>query len=222
MPLLLSIIAVLVVGGGVYIYQDKKAKAPAVTEEEIQETTQVEQQTTTQTPPVKTQTNSQTNTSNWKTYTSSKYGFRFQYPADWKNCLNIREGAPESFRNEFKNKGEIFCFISNELNPVTLTPPTISGFIRGDLFGTYDSVFSDRKNRVEETNASGFGGGSAWIKEKTLDSKDTFDYCFGDAGWSCQKYFKLGDNWFVISYTDTDTGAKMITDSIFSTFKFTK
>ena len=55
-PLLLGIIAVLVIGGGVYIYQTQKAQAPAV-------------DTGAQ------QTNSKADTSNWKTYANSKYGF---------------------------------------------------------------------------------------------------------------------------------------------------
>lgn len=55
-PLLLVIIALLVIGGGVYIYQNKKAEAPAVVDTETQQGDQVQQ---TQTPPVVTQPSNQ-------------------------------------------------------------------------------------------------------------------------------------------------------------------
>ena len=85
-PLLIAIIAVLVVGGGVYVYNNnKKAEIqdlPADTE--IQTTNQVQQQTNTKTPPANTQTNnlnSQSETLNWKIY--SGVNFSFKYPPDW-------------------------------------------------------------------------------------------------------------------------------------------
>ena len=48
--LLLVIIAVLVVGGGVYIYENKKTEAPVVVDNEAEQTKQTPQQTDTQTP----------------------------------------------------------------------------------------------------------------------------------------------------------------------------
>lgn len=64
-PLLLAIIAVLVIGGGVYVYQSKKAEAPAVVDAQVQQTNNSDS----------------VDTANWKTYTNEKYGFSFQYPA---------------------------------------------------------------------------------------------------------------------------------------------
>ena len=61
-PLLLVIIAVLVVGGGVYVYENKKAEVPAVVDTGTQ-------QTNTQTPPV---INTPTNTPPSQTGTSFK------------------------------------------------------------------------------------------------------------------------------------------------------
>jgi len=97
-PMLLAIIALLVVGGGMYILNNKKAEAPApVDNTETQQTSQIQQQTSTQTTPV----NTQANNSNWKTYTNTQYGFEFKYPADFhinegidykcadQNCLNV-------------------------------------------------------------------------------------------------------------------------------------
>ena len=71
-PLLIAVIALLLIGG-VYIYKNKKAGAPAVAETGTQ-------QTNTQTPP----TSAQTDTSNWKTYTDAKLNITFKYPSDWK------------------------------------------------------------------------------------------------------------------------------------------
>lgn len=68
-PLLLAIIAVLIIGGGVYIYNNKKAEAPVVIDTGTQ-------QTDTQTSPV----NTQTNNSSWKTYTNDERFYEFRYP----------------------------------------------------------------------------------------------------------------------------------------------
>ena len=61
-PLLLVIIAVLVIGGGVYVYENKKTEAPAVVDTGTQPVNQ--QQTNTQTPPVTAQQNTAINPSN--------------------------------------------------------------------------------------------------------------------------------------------------------------
>ena len=87
-PVLLGIIVLLVIGGGVYIYKNKKLEAPATVETGTQPTDRVQQQTNTKTPPANTQTNSQVETSNWKTYIDSEYGFEFKYPEDWKEIKN--------------------------------------------------------------------------------------------------------------------------------------
>jgi hypothetical protein len=64
-PLLLALIVIMLIGGGVYVYQqNKQANQP---------TTAI---STTQTP------NSQT--ADWKTYTNTKYGYSLQYPNDWE------------------------------------------------------------------------------------------------------------------------------------------
>lgn len=97
-PVLLVIIAIFVVGGGVYIYENKKTEAPAVVNTETQQPTQV-QQTNTQTPSVSNPTTNQTPTNNpvqqtnppatkisvagMKQYTDSNFGFSFWYPSSW-------------------------------------------------------------------------------------------------------------------------------------------
>ncbi|MSR78548.1 MAG: hypothetical protein EXS59_00155 [Candidatus Taylorbacteria bacterium] len=84
-PLLLGIIAILVVGGGVYIYESKRVEVPAVVDTGTQPANQNQQQTNTQTPPVIAQQNISNNseTVNWKTYQNSSEKYSVKYPANW-------------------------------------------------------------------------------------------------------------------------------------------
>ncbi|MCX6753857.1 MAG: DKNYY domain-containing protein, partial [Candidatus Nomurabacteria bacterium] len=96
-PVLLVIIALLVVGGGVYIYENKKTETPTIVDTETQQSNQNQQPTNTQTPPVSTQPISQPPTNNttnpptakisvvgMKQYTDANFGFSFWYPDTWK------------------------------------------------------------------------------------------------------------------------------------------
>lgn len=73
-PVLLAIIAVLVVGGGVYVYKKEKVEIPTTVDTNTQPLDQNRQQT---------------NTSTWKTYNfpGSPYiesgPISFKYPSDW-------------------------------------------------------------------------------------------------------------------------------------------
>lgn len=80
-PALIAVIALLVIGGGVYVYETKKAETPASIE--MQQSNQP-QQTPGQNNPVnlpvqKTPVSSQTNTSGWKKYSDASLSF--EYPA---------------------------------------------------------------------------------------------------------------------------------------------
>ena len=80
-PVLLVIIALLVVGGGVYVYKNKKVEVPAVVDTGTQPTN-----TNTQTPPVNTQTKTPTptpkdETLSWKIYQNDFFKYEFQYPS---------------------------------------------------------------------------------------------------------------------------------------------
>ncbi len=67
-PLLIAVIALLVIGVGVYMYKNKKTESPVVVDTETQQTNQIQQQNNTQ------------NYSDLKTYENSKYKFSIQYP----------------------------------------------------------------------------------------------------------------------------------------------
>jgi hypothetical protein len=62
-PIVIAIVALLAVGGGIYIYKNKK----------VVETTVVVQNTATTT----------NTTKDWKTYMNIQYGFEIKYPVDW-------------------------------------------------------------------------------------------------------------------------------------------
>jgi len=88
-PILLAIIAVLVVGGGIYIYKNKKTETPPVVDTGIQQTST---QTLAVTQPInQPSTNNPTNSpatkisvAGMKQYTDSSFGFSFWYPETWK------------------------------------------------------------------------------------------------------------------------------------------
>lgn len=106
-PMLLAIIALLVIGGGgAYIYQSKKAEAPAPVDIETQQSNQIEQQINTQTLPI----NMQTNDLNWKKYINSQYGFEFKYPT---NVTYVEEEI---------NGVSVFSMLIRGTNDVGLTP----------------------------------------------------------------------------------------------------
>lgn len=66
-PLLLALIATLVIGGGAFVYVEKKQSNQPVTA----------------TSTAQTADSSTTLTTGWKTYTNTKYGFEFRYPSTW-------------------------------------------------------------------------------------------------------------------------------------------
>ncbi len=70
-PLLLVLVAVLLVGGGVYVYTQKKQPSQSVTENVVLP------------QPTPTAQTSNPQTANWKTYTNTKEGVSFQYPSEW-------------------------------------------------------------------------------------------------------------------------------------------
>lgn len=63
-PVLLIIIAILLLGGGAYVFQSKQTSPSEAVAPTAQATSTAQ-------------------TSDWKTYTSTKYGFSFQYPASF-------------------------------------------------------------------------------------------------------------------------------------------
>ncbi len=80
-PALIAVIALLVIGGGVYVYKTKKVETPTLTDVQIQQSNQTQQPTVQNNPvnlPVqKTPVSSQTNTSGWKKYSDTSLSFEY-------------------------------------------------------------------------------------------------------------------------------------------------
>lgn len=106
MPILLVVIALLVIGGGVYVYTKNK--------QSDQKNTQT-LNTTEQ--PVETTQKSITENSDWKTYTNDKYGFTLKYPQDLKAPQELPNCAPPS-----ANVTTSFGFGSNTIIQIDKKP----------------------------------------------------------------------------------------------------
>lgn len=79
-PLVIGIIALLIIGGGIYIYSNKKVDAPVVINTNLPtQSGQTSTNTTTKTTPT---TNA---VKDWKIYTNTKYGIEISYPSSWPN-----------------------------------------------------------------------------------------------------------------------------------------
>ncbi len=222
-PILLAIIALLVIGGGVYIYQNKKEKVPAVVDTEIQQPGQVQQQTDTKTSPV----NTQTDTSNWKTYTNAQYGFEFKYPPGHeldkldlpilvsggtvyggehsitfgikdKTFWDMDYNDKLSFTVKFRPNGEIFTpeeYLKNAFPTHSNDAESMPSYTKGIANG-----------RLQKTT---FAGHRAIVESPSYLS----------AGYKTIYLYGSEDNYFILISQGTD--AKVLSQ-ILSTFKFTQ
>ncbi len=109
-PLLLVIIAVLVIGGGIYIYNNKKAEAPIVPNTQTQASDQTQQTNTQQITPVNS-ANSQVDTSNWKTYTDTDHGFSIDYPSGTK-IRNMDGNGTYGVSLKTVSQGEVWAIVA--------------------------------------------------------------------------------------------------------------
>lgn len=94
-PLLLILVALFLLGGGAFVYQQTKLTSQPVTQPEIATSTA---QTV----------NSQK--IGWKTYRSEKYGFILQYPQAWGPSLKV---SSELVRFSDGTQGEALFFAYN-------------------------------------------------------------------------------------------------------------
>ena len=84
-PLIIAIITIIIIGDGVYIYENKKAGVPIIVGTEAPQLNQ--QQINTQTPPATEQT------SNFSLYTNTKYGFELSIPKEWRVVFSEEKGC---------------------------------------------------------------------------------------------------------------------------------
>ena len=156
-PLLLGIIALLVIGGGMYVYESKKTEAPIVpVDTDVQTTNQV-QQTTTQNPPVTTQQNTQPPAGNptvgnnnkiavagMKQYTDSNFGFSFWYPSSW----TVQNGSIQD------------TYIGGAVQKTLVVAPSGSNVPRGDAITINEFYSPTREITIAKDLCSPMSGSS--------------------------------------------------------------
>jgi len=141
-PVLLGVIALLIIGGGVYVYENKKVEPPTPINNEVQPVNQV-QQTDTQNSPVNQNTTlnqpTQSNTvpssntvstkitvNGMKQYTDSNFGFSFWYPSTWTVQETAMKGAYAG---------------GTVQKTLTIAPPSVPNVRNGDAI-TIDEFYS--------------------------------------------------------------------------------
>jgi len=214
MPVLLVSIALLVIGGGVYIYNNKKAEAPADT------TTQTNQIPNTQNTNVTTNTTNQDTSSGWEKYNDADSGFQFNFPSNWKIVQYKAglKGSPESYSyiqspdfNQITHEGEVSY---SELN-------------QGSYISVYVQMSPSAKTikDLQEFNKLGRGG-PAFVNERIIkvDGKDALLYDFTNYGGSLGHHLELLNNnrWIRIDIGYKGLDGKKVFDNIISTFNLSK
>lgn len=207
-PILLAIIALLVIGGGAYIYQNKKVEVSVPIDVETQQINQIGQQTNIQTSPV----NTQTNNLNWKTYINNQYGFEFSYPKDWEiNVQSSRIGLNSSENQKVLEQADKEIKAGKRLEGV---PDNISIIIDNK------SLFNQTLEQyVQKNKNSGFRNPEKIFISDLPAYKGFLDGLFtGDS-----ILFEHSGYLFNIVATNESVGMnKELTNKILSTFKFTK
>lgn len=206
-PALIAVIALLVIGGGVYIYESKKIEAPVI-DNNVQQTDQAQQSTGVQNAPVTTQTNnpsSQADTSNWKTATNIAFGFSFKYPSNWfvddnltvnTCCLNITSyntGTERLFAGQTQIQVQRYTKSATQ----SLT-----------AFASLPDEQTGKSPKVQVVVVAGLQG----VKSDAL----------GDGIYYLPKSETEGLRVISWSHPDTRQASQTFTQQILSTFKFTK
>ncbi|MFA6076899.1 MAG: hypothetical protein WC735_02380 [Candidatus Paceibacterota bacterium] len=227
-PLLISIIALLVIGGGGYlIYKSKKAEAPAVVD-------------------IGTQ---QTNTSNWKTYTNVKYGFEFKYPVSLEIENNDRY-YPDAGQSKNPLEKSNFVTIFDPLSSRNPGPPHQSHIVWRDQFSVFNIQVNqtskeyaqyayDYNNKADKKNSEYATKHDyyQYMPSKVTNLSETKVGNYEGSSFECETmcsvipsegFFDLGGKHKVIYLSnDKNIVALLVTDKpifnkILSTFKFTK
>jgi len=127
---LVIVLALLVIGGGVYMYINKKVETPVTADTRTQQSNQIQQQVDTQTPPV----NTQINTSNKNQTTRDKEIFIF---VD-ENIYNALTSKIERLASDIENDLGSKVIIQHALytNPVDIRNILKQSYMGGKLAGS--------------------------------------------------------------------------------------
>jgi len=213
---LLGIIALLVIGGGVYVYQNKKTEVPAVVDTEIQQPVQAQQQTN-------------SIPADWKTYKNTKYTFKFRYPPEW--TINEVKVIPSFvFRLELYSSDYKFSsdYRGTEFPQITIEQGAQISLSIDSFKGLLPYDFEKLKNKLKQYEGSEgvasskeiqVGGIRAvfHIKKKFIDENNTVDVHF----------LHPNDNSLVFNIISSSNNLEKdkyqsTFNQILSTFKFTK
>jgi hypothetical protein len=174
-PILLVVIALLVIGGGVYVYENKKVEAPAVVNTETQESNQ--QQTS-----VKNVPSSQQTTSGFVKY-FSPLGFQLSLPEGW--VVKTRKGDAKLIGDQWFLPKEMETVynqyiagpegdVQNYFRVRILASPKVSTAkeIPTSLYSEKDNVITEKNIVINGNNAyeviSGGEGGRGNFKQYTV------------------------------------------------------
>jgi len=204
-PLIIAIIAILVIGGGIYYYS-QKAEAPKSQE---QNQNLVDNATTTG------------HTTGWKTYANSQYGFEFKYP----------ETKPDATKGVFFDKDEINLPIAEEgmhtnidakvLN-VTIKPQINNSACVGPNY--YAQTSKIVINGVEFTKGTGgegaAGHGYAYADYTTSKNNTCITMAFTVSSFNDLHIPEYTGGKPFVAYDFSKE--ELLLNQIISTFKFTK
>ncbi len=220
-PLLLAVIALLVIGGGIYIYNNKKAEAPTVVDTGVQQTNQVQQRTQTSANgqggnQINIPSNSTTPVaSNLSLYKSESCGFEISFPSQFVNWNRPLDQRLKQCPNSIPNEGQISALnlksqVDCNINSVGESPAGCSFF-----------EVSVSTHKVEIAGGDGVTEKSFVVDNIPADKIISLDSQLG------QIYIQFQKNklWYRYTHTFSPSDAKeaeKLSDLIISTFKFTK
>ncbi|MDP2665778.1 MAG: hypothetical protein Q8P23_04080 [bacterium] len=196
--LLLIIIALVLIGGGTYLYTQKNQESQSAIEN-----------MTTQTATTIPDSGSQT--VDWNTYTNTKYGFVFKYPGT--SILPSESNWP----NGNENTITVAKVGVSELK-VTIFPLNADSIQFKNVSAAWNSLEAGKNN----------GGGKETSCSKiTMPVSSGYGYrCFSPAGYSAATvyyYFKKDDTLFYASMDVLGQQSDVeMADNIVGSFKFTK
>jgi hypothetical protein len=155
-------------------------------------------------------------TAGWKTFTSTKFGFKVKYPSEWKIAREIDKGANIFSQEELSGGLFIEVYISDDYNQKEYQKVETISVGQSSKFdaGIPGTNLQDTYTRLEDTTVDGYKA-VRYKKEPGFgdaDNPKTYNAIIGKSG----KLYLLRNKLYEQSF---DEGIKLL-DKILSTFKF--
>lgn len=194
-PPLLALIAILVLGGGAYVYVQKKQANPPVT------------------------ANSTAQTATWNTHKNTKYNYEIKYPDTWMldNGATGELSAPDQPRTHFQYNPNTGGGLHIDVNPYPHEENRVLCSNLVDCAGKYDSFYrvNDDGTKIERQNIK-FSGVDAIQDPKMIQPGGWIHL---------RTFLFHDNNFIVIDFSEQTINfesRKIEYEQILSTFKFTK